>query len=155
MPLGILLRALHWTRKAGGIILAIAISLYLVFPAVLLVGQGMADAFVRHTDLTIASGHAGGYDGAINFAAPVCAPEAPDAWELMNAAQGIRNSGTDQNKISAVTSEASIVDRIIFQVFARALLVTVLALTVTMGAIRVIGHMLATEIDVTAIARMS
>ncbi|MDE1798103.1 MAG: hypothetical protein KGH63_01710, partial [Candidatus Micrarchaeota archaeon] len=46
LPLGLLLRALHFSRKVGATLIALSISLYIVFPATLLIAQGMADRFI-------------------------------------------------------------------------------------------------------------
>lgn len=152
LPLGLLLRALHFSRKAGGTLIALALSLYFVFPAALLAGQGMADAFVvrAYGD----SRNPGFTDVAANdppvpdSRGLVCDPFDPDENRLVGALNGFFAQGER-------ISQPAMADKIIFFVIGRTMLATVLALTVTLGAVRILGQMLGAEIDVTQIARLS
>ncbi|MCL6089100.1 MAG: hypothetical protein M1530_02960, partial [Candidatus Marsarchaeota archaeon] len=45
LPLGLLLRCLHFSRKAGGTLIAIALSIYLVLPISIVLAQSLADGF--------------------------------------------------------------------------------------------------------------
>ena len=170
LPLGVLLRALHWTRKAGGTLIALALSLYFIFPSVLLIGQGMADQFV----VPDSPGYPGTGSQYQNFKGATfptlkttyspldsstieCNPYAPDVNKLLSTMNSFltRNPNNDPSVDPALLQNPSTVDKILFIVLIRNLLMTVLALTATLGATRVLGQALGAEIDVWGIARLS
>lgn len=133
LPAGILLRALHFTRKAGAALISLAICLYFVFPAGVLFGRALADGFATS---------ASQYLGAPKLDVPAveCNPFDPDESELVNVMGDL---------------EKNSLDLVIFWVVVRAFLVTVFAITITFGCTRELAHLLGAEFDVSAIARLS
>ena len=171
LPLGILLRALHWTRKAGGTLIALALSLYFIFPSALLLGQAMADQFIKpdtpasptspaspgspYQNLSSVSFPTMG--GAYNPLAPStfeCNPFDPKEDKMVSTMNRLI-APDPANGPAALLQNPSPVDQILFIVLIRNLFMTVVALTVTLSAVRVLGHALGAEIDVWGIARLS
>ncbi|MFA5108076.1 MAG: hypothetical protein WC492_00915 [Candidatus Micrarchaeia archaeon] len=139
LPAGILLRALHFTRKAGSAIIALSISLYILFPASLLFGHSIVDRYV--------SPGPGGANNVYYAADPSipasnmeCDPFDPDE----NVLVGIMNN--------LITGS---VDNIIFWIIIRTMIITAFALSVTLGGAAALAHIMNTELDVSAIARLS
>ncbi len=163
LPLGVLLRSLHWTRKAGGTIIALALSLYLVFPSALLVGRAMTDSFV--TASVLQSDPASGYSGQAAFptmpakydplssSSIECDPFYPDADKMVDKMHELMQRPVGHE--SDVFHYPSPVEKLIFAVLVKNLIITVGALTATMVAVRSLGHALGAEVDVWAIARLS
>lgn len=147
LPAGIVLRALNITRKVGSTLIALAISLYLVFPAALLFGQSLADHFILMPETTDASGSLVPFPyislarvNALDPGTLDCDPFRPDESGLVSK----MNDLIDKNA-----------QWLVFWVVARTLLMTAFALSVTFGATRAFAHLMNTEVDVSAIARLS
>ncbi|MFH0927659.1 MAG: hypothetical protein V1822_03705 [Candidatus Micrarchaeota archaeon] len=140
LPLGVLLRCIYFTRQAGSVLIALAVSLYFLFPALIVAGQAAADAYLATHDE-----YARNYDpGTGNY---VCDPFDPDAGDLKAQMYDI---------IAAHPPDSSSLDeRVLFLVLGRYMLMTVLALTAALAAVTGIGHILGTEINVMSIARLS
>ncbi len=158
LPLGILLRALHWTRKAGGTLIALALSLYFIFPASLLLGQAMADQFIKTGSpyQALAAGPtfpamSGSYN-PLDTSTVECNPFDPSTGKMVNTMNSfLTRSPSDPANVK----NPSTIDQILFVVMIRNLMITIVALTVTLSATRVLGHALGAEIDVWGIARLS
>lgn len=171
LPLGLLLRCLHFTRKAGGTLIAIALALYVVLPPSILLSQALVDGFV------------GGYDSLaqlksypnLNFNYEMladgfrgsevmeCDPSEPDEQNFISKVNGLQASkdiggnpaSTAADKINTLEAGSSVSERVLFHVIVRTLLMDALVLTMLIMAIRVLGKLLGTEIEVSAIARLS
>ncbi len=147
LPLGLVLRALNITRKVGSTLIALSISLYLVFPSALLFGQSLADHFILMPKTQDASGQTIQYPyiglaRASNLDAGTldCDPFSPNEAGLINKV----NELMDQNA-----------QWLVFWVVVRTLLMTAFALSATFGATRAFAHLMNAEVDVSAIARLS
>ncbi|MFH1306235.1 MAG: hypothetical protein ABIH83_01080 [Candidatus Micrarchaeota archaeon] len=140
LPLGILMRALYITRKAGSTLIALALSFYLIFPAVILMGNAVADAFIKNYQ---DYGDISGLDaGSIE-----CDPFDPDLRDLKNQIKQVNEGGKND--------EPSKSETLIFYVLGRNVMITALALTATLGAAGALGKGLGAEIYISAIARLS
>ena len=184
LPLGVLLRALHWTRKAGGTLIALSLSLYFIFPASLLLGQAMADQFINpnpspgypsgspYKELSDPSSNLQGSNlhlpqlstkyNPLDTSSIECNPYNPDTGKLLNTMDSFTTrspAASPPNPSSvdpaALVQNPSPIDRILFIVLVRNLLMTVVALTITLSAVRVFGQAFGAEIDVWGIARLS
>lgn len=168
LALGILLRALHITRKAGGALIALALSLYFVFPATLILGQAMAGEFIHaHPNFGVPASLPA--DHLTNTCDPFDPQEGPmlervdelirPAGALHDADRGwVKSDGTPMDPHDApdlLYSNPSVVDVLLFEIVGRALLITALALTATLGAARGLGALMGTELEIGAIARLS
>jgi hypothetical protein len=147
MPLGIILRSLYFTRKAGDTLISLALSLYFVMPAAFIVGNAMADNFIKNPNysayglpITLDTGRVSN-----------CDPYDPSETDLINAFHAIENSPDPANFITY----PSLADRLLFFVIVRITLVAVFALTATMAATRAIGMAFGADIEVMNIARLS
>ena len=58
VPLGLILRCLHFTRKAGGTLIALGLSLYLVLPISIIMAQALCDQFVSDPSYVTLPTHA-------------------------------------------------------------------------------------------------
>lgn len=172
LPLGLLLRCLHFTRKAGGTLIAIALALYVVLPPSILLSQALVDGFVGGYG-TLAQLERGypnlNFDynalsaGMRGSAVMECDPSEPDEQNFINKVNGLQASkdidgnpaSTASDKINTLEAGSSVSERVIFLVLVRTLLMDALVLTMLIMAVRVLGKLLGTEIEVSAIARLS
>ncbi len=170
LPLGLLLRALHFSRKVGATLIALAVCLYVLFPATLIISQSMADRFMFENKSDAGSGWARlPVPDASKLTCdpfdPVERSSDPSNPALLDAIDNLQSTKTPCTCTAPDGSSRpcpypmltcpSDTDTILFFVLARTLISTVLALTVTLAGVRVIGQALGTEIDVSAIARLS
>ena len=136
LPLGVLLRSIYFTRQAGSALIALALSLYFVFPAFIVAGQAASDAFIsENPDYA--------KDIGLKTTAYVCDPFDPDVRDLKNQMDSI------------VKGSPSLVEKMIFFTIGRFALMTALSLTAALAAARALGQALGTEINVMSIARLS
>lgn len=136
LPLGVLLRSIYFTRQAGSTLIALAISLYFIFPTMIIAGQAAGDAFLFKNPK-----YSTGIDP--DTAGYECDPFDPEIDDLISQMDGI------------VKGKPSKDEKIIFFVVGKFMLMTALSLTATLTAVRGIGHVLGTEINVMSIARLS
>ena len=189
LPLGILMRCLHFTRKAGGTIIAIALALAIVMPMAILLTQATADYFVRLYDHYSFErlGYLGEWKDPSGFevVAPMypnldmdvdklmsgdptkleCNPYEPDVNKMVGRLQGFYGAGwtsgqyherPDVHLMMGVIGVAPTpLERLLFLVLGRTLLMGALVLTMTILSVRVLGRMFGTEIEVWTIARLS
>ncbi|VVB57742.1 Uncharacterised protein [uncultured archaeon] len=170
LPLGLLLRSLHFTRKAGGTLIALALSIYLILPISILLAQSLVDGFLslptyNHLGVLTSSTYpsvkfdynalaaGGSITGAIE-----CDPTDPDEQHLVDKVNGLLAPMDAQgNAVMAgsLESGSSLAERVMFMVIVRTLMMGALALTMTITAVRVLGKMFGAEIEVWSIARLS
>ena len=170
LPLGVILRSIHVTRKMGGTIIALSLSLYLVFPAAILISQSLADQFLYYTDgstmpyVSLSFATPGTYPsialpGNFDLGTPSdyeCNPFEPSESKFISTVRGIfRNSGGINTEVVGAPAETSIAYKLIFIAIVRTLLMGALVLTLTILAVRAIGKELGAEVDASAIARLS
>ncbi len=171
LPLGILLRCLHFTRKAGGTLIAIALSLYFVLPLATMLSQSMADGFIVGYAQHMGKLDSGNYPnvkfdygslatGGSVMDAIECDPTDPDETLFIDKVNAFSIPKDYANNAvpsptGLIESGSSLSERVLFLVIVRTLLMGALTLTITITSIRVLGKLLATEIEVWSIARLS
>jgi len=168
LPIGVLLRALHFSRQAGSTLIALALSFYFIFPSMVIVGQTLSDAFILGTsDVIDASGYPKDHhvqylvntDGNYNppdVASVECDPFYPEMSSLReNLYSFIKKDKWDSRPPFTVYPTTSYSERIMFFVLGRCALMTALSLTVTLAFTRSLGQSLGTDINVMSIARLS
>jgi hypothetical protein len=143
LPVGILLRALTFTRKLGSGIIAMALSLYFVFPATFILTEQIAVKYLEDVNPSLRLDVSSNPVSIKDFdASEICDPFDPKPGPITKAVDDkLKTNGT--------------AEKILFFVIARAFFPTVLALTATMTSIRAVGKLMATDIDISAIARLS
>jgi hypothetical protein len=176
LPLGIILRSLHFSRKAGGTIIALALSIYFVLPLSIILSQASADYFASKLYPSI-----GNIEGkpenslyppiAFNYTAISkrerdaieCNPIDPDEGKFKDRLNWLLAPRDSLNKPVDYTAKnypplsvaSTIAERIIFLSIVRTLLLGALALTLTISSVRILGRMFGAEIEVWSIARLS
>ncbi len=180
LPLGLLLRCLHFTRKAGGTLIALALSIYIVLPISIVLAQSLADGFA-FTYPSIANLGSGTYQanrgiypslrfdyallsagGSLAYAIE-CDPTEPDEQKFIGKVQGLmvpldaNNRPVQPSPYLAGTLEAgsTLSERVLFLAIVRTLLMAALALTMVITSVRVLGRIFGAEIEVWSIARLS
>lgn len=158
LPIGLILRSIHFTRKAGATLIALALSLYLVFPAAILTGQGLCDDFltffmkdssdnyiIDHYKLSRAEFPSLDTDNE-------CDPYEPNEGRLVTMIESFQKRHADDPTINL---DASVSDSVIFLVIVRTLLMGAFVLTATITSVRMLAQLFGTEVDVSSIARLS
>jgi len=136
IPMGILLRAMRFSRQAGSVLIALGFSLYFVFPLSMTFGYYIAEQFAGSPD-------------AARFG-NVATPSVPTGiYEC-------KDIDPDENSLTTMLSRLdAATDGIIFMVIVRGLFVTFFAIAMTFASVRFLGQMLGTEIEVYQLARLS
>jgi hypothetical protein len=180
LPLGLLLRCLHFSRKAGGTLIALALSIYIVLPISIVLAQSLADgfAFTYPSIANLGSGtyHAGrGIYPSLKFDyatlsaggslsnAIECDPTEPDEQKFIDKVHGLmvpldaNNQPVPPSPYLDGTLEAgsTLSERVLFLAIVRTLLMGALALTMVITSVRVLGKIFGAEIEVWSIARLS
>lgn len=134
VPLGILFRCFQITRRLGGIMIAIGIVFYIVFPLAILIGYAVADTQGVPETVDVKSVL---YDssGDSIMCDPLDPEEAKDNIHLI------------------ASNMQDIVDDVVRFVMFRSLLITMFALFVTLPIIQWAGNILGSYIDVSTLVR--
>ncbi|VVC02622.1 Uncharacterised protein [Candidatus Burarchaeum australiense] len=132
IPLGIFLRCFKVSRQAGGALIAIGFGFYTVYPIVILATDSFLHGAVPHNPVAIPQ-------------PGTCDPAEADNQNALGAFRDYSNSLTDFNVVQP-NAYYSIV---------RVLFMSILNLIITIGFIRTFAHIIGSEIDVSALARIS
>lgn len=160
VPLGLILRCLHFTRKAGGTLVALGLSLYLVLPISIIMVQALCDRFLAEPSYAALASTAfpniNGPDlNNPNLDNLECDPFEPDEGRLASGKDSILHQLVNGGPNGTIEGGASVTEKIMFLVIVRTLLMGALTLTMVISSVRVLGHLLGSEVDVYAIARLS
>lgn len=132
IPLGLLLRCFKASRGAGGALIAIGFGFYTVFPAVILA-----------TDNLLHDGPAPG------------APTLPIVGKCDPMETSVQKSLAEFTDYGDQLTDYGSAKALAYFVLVRVLFLSILNLIITLGFIRAFAHMIGSEIDVSALARIS
>lgn len=139
LPVGIVLRTLKITRGAGGLLIALGISMHIMLPAGVIFNAMLAATFAA--DTTASSGYPAA-PAIITIAE--CKPE--------QTALVVGESNEDR-AVKAFTDLRSNLKTYLFQVMIMATLGPVISLLMLAGSIRALTSLAGAEVDVSAISR--
>jgi hypothetical protein len=137
LPIGLFLRCFKVSRQAGGALIAIGFGFYTAYPAVIVA-----------MDKTLHGGTQPTPSGILNFeqvAGERCDP----------AVVSVQRSYSGYSAYATYITEFSLTENIAYFVLVRVLFSSILSLIITLGFIRAFAHIIGSEIDVSALARIS
>ncbi len=137
LPIGILLRTFKATRGAGGFLIALAISAYVLLPIGIIFNQMLADTFA-------ADASSSKYTKAMSTTITECDPD--DALITLG-------NGEDQKAINVYDSLRTDLRSILFGVLVRGTLGPIISLLVMIAGLRALTSLAGADIDVSAIGR--
>jgi hypothetical protein len=135
LPLGIVLRTFKITRGAGGFLIALGVSMYVLLPAGIIFNQMLVDTFLNDPASS-------GYSGAIQTSVHDCTP----------GSVIFAGSTTDEAK-NTLHSLRDDLGRIVFSVLVRATLGPVISMLMLISGIRALTSLAGAEVDVSSMAR--
>ena len=138
IPIGIFLRCFKTSRMAGGALIAFGFGFYAVYPSVIMV----TDNLFHNPPFPIAQAIAG------PLATPgvgACDPMEPELGVSLGQFRNYGNYLTTFDNVETVA----------YFVLVRVLFMSILNLIITLGFIRAFAHIIGSEIDVSALARIS
>jgi len=145
LPLGIFLRSFRPTRGAGGVLIALTLGFFIVFPFAMLLGEKMVQTALGNmeskgvvSDVWVKNEHESSYIGDIKLD---CKQYYEKEGEVVSFMQTIRGS---------LFSEP-----ILFRTIIHSVLMTILNLMITLTFIKWMAGFLGSEIDVYALVRIS
>ena len=133
IPLGLLLRCFRASRGAGGALIAIGFGFYTIYPAVILATDNLL--------------HGAG--------APPAAPTLPTVGECDPMETSVATSLSEFTDYGDQLTDYTTTKALSYFVLVRVLFLSILNLIITLGFIRAFAHMIGSEIDVSALARIS
>ncbi|VVB58705.1 Uncharacterised protein [Candidatus Anstonella stagnisolia] len=135
LPIGLFLHAFKFTRSAGAALISIAIGFYVVYPLTILFCDNMLVGEVVG---------AGKYfdAGSVSVSQEVTCNPYEQNWDNINAVRG---------NLAA----PSAMEYMVFQTLVRSIFCTIVELMITLAFIRAFASLLGSEIDVSALARIS
>ncbi|MBU0528100.1 hypothetical protein KKE92_06465 [Candidatus Micrarchaeota archaeon] len=142
LPLGIVLRTIKLTRGAGGLLIALGISLHIMLPAGIIFSEMLASSFA-------ASPESAAYTGAaedIDWDDYEC-----NAGDTMPVTAD--KTENEENVIDVFNIMKSNIRKYMFQAMIRGTLGPVLALLLMAGSIKAISSAAGSEVDVSALSR--
>ncbi len=137
LPLGIVLRTFRFTRGAGGLLIAIAVSIHLLLPAGIIFVDMLGESF-------LASPQAQGYTpGTVSLSSvdPECRP-------------GDTGDTNSDRAIGAYDTLRAAIKSYMYLIFVKATLGPVVAVLMMSAGIRALTSLAGAEVDVSALARV-
>jgi hypothetical protein len=150
LPLGILLRTFRFTRGAGGLLIALGISMHLLLPAGIIFGSMLGAEFLAAPTST-----GQGWNGGCSYAdcpyasGYTASPSAPTV-ESCNAAD---ITGAEDNAVATYQNMRNALDSYLYILMVEATLGPVIALLMFAAGLRALTALAGAEIDVSAISR--
>lgn len=132
IPLGLLLRCFRASRGAGGALIAIGFGFYTVYPAVILAT-----------------------DNLLHNGTPPGAPTLPLVGTCNPMETSVSTSLSEFTDYGDSLTDYTNAKGLAYFVLVRVLFLSILNLIITLGFIRMFAHMIGSEIDVSALARIS
>ena len=139
LPAGIILRTFKLTRGAGGLLIAVAISMHILLPLGVLFNEIIAKSFFDSTDPLVAS-----YKNTPTTLDISCS----------DAASLIQFQGTgEKNAVEAYSALRGDIKKYLYQIIVRGTVGPILSLIIMTMGIRSISALAGSEIDITPISR--
>lgn len=150
LPFGLFLRTFHVTRGTGGLLIAFAVAFYFVYPLAVLITSGMYNEAFK----AIPSLHYP--DPEIDQVTP------EETWELLEHVDVPSDScdpfavnyGFTATQINNIT-KPDLMDPLLFVFFIGGLFTPALNLVIALSTLRALSRVFGTEVDVSALARVS
>ncbi|MCX6773140.1 MAG: hypothetical protein NTV88_05235 [Candidatus Micrarchaeota archaeon] len=140
IPLGLFFRCFKLSRQAGGALIAIGFGLYTAYPLAIIAGSSLLTG----------------------YATPIMtepAPLAPNALKLTDHCDPYEMHSDVSRKqfddYASQLTDPNIALSTTYLVICKVILMSILALIITLGFIRMLAHLLGSEIDVSSLARIS
>ena len=160
-PLGIILRTFRVTRGAGGLLIAVAISTYLLLPLGIILVDKFGDAFADSVSKLPSSDPDKAYFESPPDIDPTCNEGSTIPYFYDAVAIGSGDSsyflGQDNNEAQAIGTYYALkqsIKRYLFLVLVKGTLGPAIALLMMVGGIRVLTAISGAEVDVSSLARL-
>jgi hypothetical protein len=132
LPLGLFLRCFKVSRRAGGALIAIGFGFYTVYPAVIVADQNLLHGSNPSAPSPVPK-------------VSTCDPRETDSGASLNQFMGY----------AAQLTDFSLAYNLTYFVLVRTVFLSILNLIITLGFIRAFAHIIGSDIDVSALARIS
>ncbi|MDD5096495.1 MAG: hypothetical protein PHY95_03200 [Candidatus ainarchaeum sp.] len=155
LPMGLFLRCFHVTRGTGGFLIAVAVAFYFVYPLGVIITKGMLDQ--AEAGLVAAA-------GADNYDPVIPSIDAPNAdlmsvesleWIVPGDCDPFDMSYEPTKTMIGKVMNPDLMDRMIFHFFIGGLFTSALNLLIALSSVRELSRIFGTEVDVSALARVS
>jgi len=162
LPLGILLRTFKITRGAGGLLMALGISLHIMLPAGVIFNEMLGATFLAHDHPADVEEQVADYRSEPSASIAECEPGDTNVpvvsagWEAIDVGDALPDDWSDSNENKAVAGYMSLrkdIRAYIYTIFIRATLGPILALLMVMASVRALTALAGAEVDVSAISR--
>lgn len=158
LPLGIILRTFRFTRGAGGLLMAVAISTYLLLPLGILFVDKFGDAFTDSVSKLGSGNPDRAYIEKPADVDPDCNPGKTMGGVLGTALSfNADPTSTESNEDAAIATYNALrrnIRNYLYLVLVKGTLGPAVALLMMVGGIRVLTKVAGAEIDVSALARL-
>ncbi|MFP3949849.1 MAG: hypothetical protein ACLFUZ_02015 [Candidatus Micrarchaeia archaeon] len=153
LPLGLFLRCFHFTRGAGGLLIAFAFSFYFIFPVSIVITNGLAN---------------------MPDDKPPAMEKIPNPGKIEYLGEGFWKdfdtfdidadcnpldmdpyAGRKQAKRLVGSGGGDMVDGLLYAFFIEGLFTTVINILITLSAVRGLASVFGAEVDISALARIS
>ncbi|MCP4647530.1 MAG: hypothetical protein GY852_07325 [bacterium] len=171
LPLGLFLRCFQFTRGAGGLLIAIAVAFYFIFPISIILTTAMANKVNMDDprdhipdDIEYPSDNFGSeFTAGLGSAGDIVAAIATGGVSMLfaeiksecNPLDMDANAGRKQAKRLVGDGGGEMVDSLLYLFFVQGLFSTMLNILITLSAVRGLSKVFGTEVDISALARIS
>ena len=150
LPVGIILRTFKITRGAGGLLMAVAISMHVMLPLGVIFNEMLGATF-------LADPVSAPYKGTIKNVEFSCDPQDTGSFPLTDVKAAFDSDALkNTNEYKAIQSYNDLranLRKYLYSVIIRSSIGPMLALTLFITSIRSLSSLLGAEVDVTSIAR--
>ncbi len=171
LPIGLFLRCFHFTRGAGGLLIAIAFAFYFIFPISIMLTESMANKVdkgdpgdyipgdIKYPKDDFASEYSAGLDSPGDIAAAIATGGASLLFSEINSECNPLDmdpkAGRKQAKRLVGEEGGEMVDSLLYLFFIKGIFTTMLNILITLSAVRGLASIFGSEVDISALARIS
>jgi len=173
LPLGLFLRCFQFTRGAGGLLIAIAVAFYFIFPISIVLTTAMANKVdmgdpmdlipdegeIKYPSDNFGSEFTAGLDSAGDIVAAIATGGTSMLFHEIksecNPLDMDANAGRKQANRIVGDEGGPMVDSLLYLFFVQGLFSTMLNILITLSAVRGLSKVFGTEVDISALARIS
>jgi hypothetical protein len=148
LPIGLFLRGFHVTRGTGGLLMAVAVAFYFIYPIGVMAAKGMFDMAL-------------GADPSLGGDVEMPQFTAPDpwtdviSWDVPGDCNPFDMSFSHTQSAITRVLEPAMIEKLLYHFFVGGILNTALALLVALASVRALSRIFGTEVDVSALARVA
>ncbi len=154
LPIGLFFRCFQFTRGAGGILIAIAVGFYFIYPFSVILTYGMAQEAADYAESSITGPSS--YP-SLKYPEEMFA-ESFDSFEIESECNPLDMdpyaARTQSERLTGSKGD-ELVDPLLFQFFVAGLFTTMLNLLITLSAVRGLASIFGAEVDISGLARIS